>query len=94
MSRAVASPDRVKSELQRLAAEGRFVRAIEILPRGGTGELVLASTQEAPVVVDVARVARRRRRCATRSGTRTTRGTTRLTKTRSTRSCRACSRRP
>ncbi len=50
MSRAIAFPDSVKSELRRIAAAGGFVRAREILDRGNADELILESAEEAQIV--------------------------------------------
>ena len=49
-------PESVKTELRKIAAEGRYVLAIEILGRGAADELVLGSVEEAQVIVNVARV--------------------------------------
>jgi hypothetical protein len=56
MSHAIAFPDSLKVELQKLAASCNYVLATEILLRGGPDELVLESNAEAQVVANVARV--------------------------------------
>ncbi len=56
MSQAIAFPDSVKAELLKIAAAGNFIRAREILSRGGAEELVLESVEEAQIVVNVARL--------------------------------------
>ncbi len=64
MLTAIVFPESVKAELLSLATRRRFVLAREILARGAAGELLLASTAEAQVVVDVARVEMMRTRLA------------------------------
>jgi len=56
MSRAIAFPDSLKADLQKLAVSCNYVLAAEILLRGGPDELVLESNEEAQVVANVARV--------------------------------------
>jgi len=56
MSVTLAFPDSIKTDLLKLAADGGYVGAKEILVRGRPDELVLESDAEAQVVVNVARV--------------------------------------
>jgi hypothetical protein len=56
MSKHLSFPESVKAELRKIAGEGNYVLATEILERGADDELVLESVEEAQVIVNVARV--------------------------------------
>ncbi len=56
MSVTILFPDSVKRSLKAIAIKNNYPVAVEVLNRGGDGELILGSDDEAQVIVNVARV--------------------------------------